>query len=611
MGNCSSTSKCNPCGPDYDAINLLATKTASYARQANTYAVNAENSWLEFNALYLGAFAVAPTVDNEGNPLQTGALYWNTGTNTMFAWDGTVWVENGNFNEFTPFLATGTTFARNLVTRAADVINVKDFGAVGNGVTDDTAAIQAAINYAQTSSFSRTVLIPATKKPASYRITAPLLIQDRPITLVGEGVSGAPDKNNDKRSILFFDHLGIGINVNNAVGVIIDGIESERNQPIPSSVPATPWVPLNADFDYVFQNNAIDGTIQNCLIRNATKGIKSTGLGYGKTNIFNLKMHAFQIGIDMDGIYDVPRIENVHIWPFWYVGNSNVVAYTKQNLIGMNLGRVDNPKISNSFTWSAKYGIRFYWGVGMSERAEIVNCGFDNCGVCGIYFNDNTGFNQSAQISNTYSFDGDYAILFDSIGTKVLLSNFRSTNANKNAIRMNGSDNILQISNIYIDYWNTDNAGHQAIFENNVSSNEIYVDTQIVTIGGNGAAKVNDSLNIRSYEWIDYTPIVATAIGTINSYTATARYSKQNNIVKYQARIEIIDAGTALGTFTISLPFTSSLGFRSIGSGRTGGGIMVGSIVPQSFSGAEVFAYNNSNIIINGNIIFVSGEYKI
>lgn len=143
MGNCSSTSNCNPCDPDYSAINQLATKAGVYARQANTYATDAENSWLQFNALYLGAFAVAPTVDNEGDPLQIGALYYNTATNNLWAWNGATWVLTNNFNQFTNFVSNGTTATRSLVQRFGEISNVSDFGADGTGATPSNAAVAA------------------------------------------------------------------------------------------------------------------------------------------------------------------------------------------------------------------------------------------------------------------------------------------------------------------------------------------------------------------------------------------------------------------------------------------------------------------------------------
>lgn len=51
----------------------------------------------------------------------------------------------------TPVIAEGTDAPRVLKDRFADVVNVKDFGAVGDGQHDDTEAIKAALNAAKSS----------------------------------------------------------------------------------------------------------------------------------------------------------------------------------------------------------------------------------------------------------------------------------------------------------------------------------------------------------------------------------------------------------------------------------------------------------------------------
>jgi len=80
----------------------------------------------------------------------------------------------------------------NLNTKVSEIISVKDFGAVGNGVTDDTAAIQAAITYGEslvTNAYlsGASIFFPA----GEYLVSTTLNITKNNITLIGESVSSA------------------------------------------------------------------------------------------------------------------------------------------------------------------------------------------------------------------------------------------------------------------------------------------------------------------------------------------------------------------------------------------------------------------------------------
>jgi hypothetical protein len=64
---------------------------AGTVADAEAAAAAAAASYDSFDDRYLGAKSTAPSVDNDGNALITGAIYWNSTTNAMYAWTGTEW----------------------------------------------------------------------------------------------------------------------------------------------------------------------------------------------------------------------------------------------------------------------------------------------------------------------------------------------------------------------------------------------------------------------------------------------------------------------------------------------------------------------------------------
>jgi hypothetical protein len=85
----SATSAFNSASAASDSQTAAATSAASAATSASSAATTYDN----FDDRYLGAKSGPPTVDNDGNTLLVGAIYWDTTEGKMYVWSGTVWVQ--------------------------------------------------------------------------------------------------------------------------------------------------------------------------------------------------------------------------------------------------------------------------------------------------------------------------------------------------------------------------------------------------------------------------------------------------------------------------------------------------------------------------------------
>ena len=77
-----------------DGSAITDAQAAAEAAQAAAEAAQAlaEAALDAFTDQYLGAFASAPTLDNDGDPLTVGDVYFNTVDDLAYVWDGSSWI---------------------------------------------------------------------------------------------------------------------------------------------------------------------------------------------------------------------------------------------------------------------------------------------------------------------------------------------------------------------------------------------------------------------------------------------------------------------------------------------------------------------------------------
>ena len=139
------------------ASATAASNSASSASSAQTAAEAARDSALaaldSFDDRYLGSKSSAPTVDNDGNALVSGALYFDSTTNAMKVYDGSNWlnayaslsgalIANQNLSD----LNNAATARTNLGLGTAATTASSDYATAAQGTTADNALAASSVS---------------------------------------------------------------------------------------------------------------------------------------------------------------------------------------------------------------------------------------------------------------------------------------------------------------------------------------------------------------------------------------------------------------------------------------------------------------------------------
>ena len=116
-----------------------ASAASSSASAASASASSAAASYDSFDDRYLGPKFSAPSVDNDGNALLTGALYWNTSTNNLFVWTGSTWT-NAAFTASGFATLTGTETLTNK-TLTSPILTTPQLGTPSSGTLTNATGL--------------------------------------------------------------------------------------------------------------------------------------------------------------------------------------------------------------------------------------------------------------------------------------------------------------------------------------------------------------------------------------------------------------------------------------------------------------------------------------
>jgi len=545
-------------------------------------------------------------------------------------------------------LATGSTTARTLANRFADVVNVKDFGAVGDGVADDTAAIQAAINAGG----NRSIYIPQ----GTYKVTDKITIQTLGIKFYGDSVHksvfliNASSFNMTATSVLQLKSV-VG---QQEPGPYITDIGFKFTQP-DTNIRAN----VNQYPPAIDASNCPRFNIGNVRISGAWDGI-NIDQNSGGSYIGFAEIGTLNRGIYGGGSFDFIHINAVHHWPF-DLGTPNLLSiFQDGNNFAMDIGRIDGLDIHSFSTFSGR--VRIGSTLGNNGFGTISNLELDGrngklemssgwYSISNLYSTSDLAGDFGIKITGGALTVSSYWLLPPSTGTQayiecdggeLVINAGQSINCSPNAPVFELKSGTMILTSHYFNHgvnqtrttpfvkvsggrlsmsscrWEDKGTGSGNAFE---IANDDWHDIDASSYLDWGAV-VPSNQAFGSYGVpTSWTPTISSETGLITSYVIKfARFIKKNKLCEFNISLKITNQGTGNGTLFITLPpIGAPLALDPVVAVMNvfgqeiapTGAALTGSIVNQLNPKISIRYYNWTTCIITGNELTIQGTIKL
>ena len=430
------------------------------------------------------------------------------------------------------FLQAGLgAVVRTAQSKLRDVVSVKDFGAVGDGVTDDTAAFTDAL--AVNASFLE-VYIPE----GTYRLASPIIINRQNLTLTGA----------NRSSTLYPDTGVTAIEVAVANGVSLTVIRDLR---IYGNTNATGGIALGGQFVAFCQ-------LRNLSIENFTS--------FGS---FGIKMSKVQ-ELDIDNCYIADNYNNI-VFPN-VAGNyaTSCHIHGMGGYIGraLNLGILLEKEAATLTVSDIVIENNDAGGIAAIGKGSQVN-------IHHVHFEANTGPNTiyvSGTAAGRAKFTVSECFFFDE-PSPILRTDYVMDSVVENNVGLIGTGKIITTANSAIEFrFNraedvslTQDAislyesllGKITYVESNLSDGAVVRKQDQIRFPAVQVPSSNPN-TLDDYEEGSWTPtLVCGTSGTITLGAANGRYTKIGNLVTVFASVTVDSVASPVGELRLSnLPFT-------------------------------------------------------